>query len=216
MAVRKETVLLLHGLLGRKDTMAGLAERLGQRGHRTVNLTYRSTRLRIDEVAAKTLAPAIAFERAQGRRVHIVTHSLGGLVARRCFEMTSAKGVGRVVMLAPPARGARVLRDFARVAPVWPIVRAVLGPAARELAGMPSDPAPFGGCELGVIAASRRSPLLDWYFGEAHDGKLAVSETRVDGMRDFWVSDRTHADLMDCPEVTARVATFLEQGAFGA
>jgi pimeloyl-ACP methyl ester carboxylesterase len=42
--------------------------------------------------------------RAEGREVHLVTHSFGGLVARAA-ALSDAPNLGRVVMLGPPSQG---------------------------------------------------------------------------------------------------------------
>src|SRR5262245_36828627 len=191
--------------------MGPLADRLEQRGYTTTTLAYESTRRRIEQVAEETLAPALAPARRSGRRVHIVTHSMGGLIVKEHLQRAGAGGVGRVVMLTPPARGARLLRAIARLG----LVRALLGPAAQQLARLSRTPAPWRHCDLGVIAGrGHRSALLRWFFGEPHDGKLAVSETRIDGMRDFWLSDHTHGDVLRCPVVADRIDSFLTSGQF--
>jgi alpha-beta hydrolase superfamily lysophospholipase len=204
-------VILLHGLLGHEDTMNDLASRLEERGWPTAKLVYASTKRSIEQVADETLAPAIESEKRSGRRVHIVAHSMGGLVVKHHVHRTRAAGVGRVVMLTPPASGARSMRLLHRLR----LADALLGPAAVQLARRAPAPVPWRHCDLGVIAAGgHRSRLLGWYFGEPHDGKLAVSETRVQGMRDFWVADHGHADVLRCPVVAERIDRFLASGRF--
>lgn len=208
--MKSDRVVLLHGLWGDEKTMSQLASRLRARGHRVHNLTYRSRKRTIEQVAKETLAPALEGP----GRTHVVTHSLGGLVLRDHLARQRVEGLGRVVMLAPPNRGSRLLADLHRVPMLSPVLARVLGPTARQIAsqaGAPSVPVEY---ELGVVAAKGHgNPLLRAYLGP-HDGKLAVEETHLEGMRDFWTCDRTHGDLMNCPEVAARVASFLETGRF--
>jgi pimeloyl-ACP methyl ester carboxylesterase len=211
-------VVVLHGLAGTKERMEPLVRALTAHGYCVVNLGYRSTRCTVQEVADRVLRPALEALAEQPGRVHLVTHSLGGLVVRWCLGDLDVPNLGRVVMLSPPNQGCRLL-TVVRALPLGrPILAAALGPVSAQLGTTGSDLAPnlpAVGFELGVVAATGGwSPLTTWLAGGPHDGKLGVEETKVRGMKDFAVHRRGHADVMACPAVAEDVVCFLAHGRF--
>ena len=98
------------------------------------------------------------------------------------------------------------------------LYRWLLGPAGQELGTDPGGaPARLGppSFEVGVIAGCRSiEPHLARYIPGPSDGKVAVARTRLEGMRDFLVVERSHPFAMRAPEVIEAVFRFLEQGHF--
>ena len=45
-------------------------------------------------------------------QLHLVTHSMGGIIARTMFADFEFQNLGRVVMLAPPHRGSHMARKL--------------------------------------------------------------------------------------------------------
>jgi pimeloyl-ACP methyl ester carboxylesterase len=190
-----------------------LAVAARSRGYRVINWHYRSTRMTIAE-AAEAFGRAMAPRLASARRVHFVTHSLGGIILRRFLAEHPLPNAGRVVMLAPPNRGSEVA-DVLQQCAFLPRFVAPL----RELGtGDGSVPCalPAASFELGVIAGSRSHiPLFArWMNGVPNDGVVAVERTRVEGMRDFLVLRRTHTTLPWAPDAIRATLVFLERGRF--
>ena len=207
-------VVLLHGLARGHGSMARLAASLRANGYETVGRTYPSRRHSISYLAGE-LADWIA-ERAGDRPVSAVTHSLGGVVVRHLHDPRIRWE--RIVMLAPPNQGSQLAQAIAGN----PVLRWIYGPAGGELADgsrWPAPPAPFA-----VIAGTRALALTNptsWTLGRtfapgiAHDGTVAVEETRLDGMTDFTTIDATHTWIMNDPRVHELVVRFLARGSFG-
>ncbi len=207
-------VVLLHGLARGRGSMARLERFLRARGFDTLSRTYPSRRRSIAELAAE-LADWLAA-RAAGRPVSAVTHSMGGVLVRHLHDPRLRWA--RIVMLAPPNRGSRLAAALQRN----PLFRWYYGPAGAELAdgsAWPAPPAPFA-----VIAGTRGLALgnpTSWTVGRrfepgvAHDGTVAVEETRLPGMDAFAEVDATHTWIMNDPRVHRLVASFLENGRFG-
>ncbi|MBX3154629.1 MAG: alpha/beta fold hydrolase [Deltaproteobacteria bacterium] len=207
-------VVLLHGLARRRGSMARLERFLRARGHDVASHTYPSRRHSISYLA-RDVADWVA-ERAAGREVSAVTHSMGGVIARHLHDPRIAWH--RIVMLAPPNRGSLLAASAAHSA----VFRWFYGPAGAELAdgsAWPAPPAPFG-----IIAGTRARALTNpssWTLGRrfpegtAHDGTVAVEETRLDGMAAFAEVDATHTWIMNDARVHALVERFLADGRFG-
>jgi alpha-beta hydrolase superfamily lysophospholipase len=220
------TVVLLHGLGLGRWAMARLEHSLRAEGYRTVNLTYPSRTLPLEQLAAEWLPAQLRSRRvAAAARVHFVTHSMGGIVLRTWLREEQRKnggrppaGLGRVVMLAPPNQGSAVADRLRRFPPFrWftGVNGARLGTGAdslpRALGPWPAE------IDLGVIAGDRTlNPLFSAWLDGANDGKVAVASTRLAGMRDHLVLPHSHTWLQWRADTARAVGRFLQHGCFGS
>ncbi len=190
---------------------------LRRAGYGTLAITYPSRRHDIVWLAG-FVARTISEVWDGANRVHVVTHSMGGLVAAR-FLSDFAGGIpkqklGRVVMLAPPLQGSEVADFLQRFSPY----RWFYGPAGQELTTTRESldaPLPY---ELGIIAGSRGWPYLvaARVIPRPHDGRVAVARTMTTGMADHLVVPSTHTFIAWNPLVQRNVVHFLQHGRFGA
>jgi pimeloyl-ACP methyl ester carboxylesterase len=106
-------VLLLHGYLGTSDAWTPLTRRLRDEGFANVfTMGYDSLSAGVPDLAA-ALAEAVADVRAATghHHVHLVGHSLGGLVVRYAVQRLGLDRVTRsVVTIGTPHLGARLAR----------------------------------------------------------------------------------------------------------
>lgn len=204
--------LCLHGFLRTGASMLPVRVRLRREGWAQVDTP--SWRYELSDLEALgERAAALVFElseRSGGQPVDIVTHSMGGLVARAALR--HAPPVGRIVMLAPPNRGARMAAAMRQLVPVHHLGWDPLAPLQP---GAP-DTLPDGRhVEIGVLTGGlghRRgyNPLL----GEDNDGKVRIDEARLDGAADFLVLPAHHSLVMAWPSVLDHVVRFLRVGRF--
>ena len=207
-----EHVILLHGLWMRGFALSMLHRRLmdaGFRVHRFDYLSVAATEQRILDRLHGRMIALLGEEDAQA--VHLVGHSLGGLLALRACHAAAALPPGRIVCLGSPLRGSAAARSFSG----WGRGGEVLLGHNRELIEQGLER--WDGLrEVGMIAG--RTPLglgaMLGHFEGDHDGTVAVDETRLPGLADHCVVETNHIGLLFSPEVAQLTAGFLHCGHF--
>lgn len=208
-------IVLLHGIARRAGSLTTLEHALQADGYRTLNLDYPARDQCIEDIVAGLREPIARFCGALDGRLHFVTHSMGGLVARAFINRHRPGRLGHVVMLAPPNEGSEIadlLRDN-------PLYRAFFGPAGAELGTMRPDelcrilgPVDY---PLGVIAGDRSLyPLSSLLLPGPNDGRVSVERTRVAGMADHVTIHSTHPLIMRNRKAIAQTLHFLKHGRF--
>ncbi len=203
----QEQVILLHGIWMRGITLLPLARRLRAGGYAVQTMDYASVFGGIE--------PAIASLRERmhasaAERVHVVGHSLGGVVALEATRGARSLPQGHLVCLGPPLRGSAVARAMAAV----PGGRWLMGQSAHVLAdgivewddarrvGVIAGRLPLG---LGIAIGPLRAP---------HDGTVAVVETQLPGIADHQVVATSHTGMLFSSEVADLTLAFLRHGRF--
>jgi hypothetical protein len=212
-----ECVVLLHGLGRGSWSMNRMADSLADQGYLVRNLEYDSRQHDIPYLADRVVSSGIDWCREQQpRRIHFVTHSMGGILVRFHLASQRVPDLGRVVMLSPPNQGSEVTD---RLKDLW-LYRWYNGPAGQQLGTTAEDIPPRLGpvdFPLGVITGNRAA-FYDWWFSDVipgeDDGKVAVDRARVAGMADFLVLPYNHTTIMQQPDVMAQTAYFLKHGRF--
>jgi len=208
---QSDTVVLLHGIARTRLSMRPIERVLAAAGYRTENLTYPSRRLSLNAIA-DWLQPRLASA-WQAERVHIVTHSMGGLVAARYLATHGDRDkTGRVVMLAPPNGGSEVADALHRLPPY----RWLYGPAGQELTTSARLGAMPPYYELGIISGTRGEayPLGRLFIRGAHDGRVSVASSKHPGMADHLIFPASHSFIMRNAEVQRQTLHFFEHGKF--
>lgn len=203
-----EHVILLHGLWLRGSAMGWLDRRLLHAGYSTQVFDYSS----VDAGLAATHARLREMVRRLAGRVHLVGHSLGGVLAALAVQREPDLIEGRIVGLGAPVAGSVAARSLVRL-PGGP---ALLGSSAHLLtSGLLRWQGPR---QIGIIAG--RLPLgLGFVFGGLqlpHDGTVAVAETRLPGIADHRVIAAAHSGLLYSHLAARHVVAFLRTGRFAA
>ncbi len=197
---KSETVILVHGLWMTGTEMRVLGGRLEESGFRVRYFRYRSWRGGLAQAAG---ALREFVEATEGERMHLVGHSLGGVVIAKMLDEVPLSRPGRVAMLGSPMRGSAAARIMSRRR----VGRWLVGGVIREgiVEHAPTWP---GGKELLVVAG-------DIPFGSGlllglpkpHDGVILVEETRVEGARMVTVR-ASHVGLLLSRKVAALLAGY--------
>lgn len=195
-----EAVVLVHGLWMTGREMRVLGGRLEEAGFRVRYFRYSSWRGGL-AVAARALRMFV--EETEGERVHLVGHSLGGVVIAKMIDDAPLSRPGRVAMLGSPMGGSAAARILSRRRAGRWLVGGVIREGIVEHA--PKWP---GGRELLVVAG-------DIPFGSGlllglpkpHDGVIRVEETRVAGARTVTVR-ASHVGLLLSRKVAALLSDY--------
>ena len=210
MAAQPATVVLLHGLWMNAAAMGLLARALRRAGLRTASIGYRAMREPLERHLGRV---AHALRACDAGPVHLLGHSLGGLVALHALALPEAARVRRVLLLGAPVSGCE---SAARLAAL-PGGRALMGRALDVLSHpFGSVPGTGGSPQVASIAGTRAFGLGRLVLGSAADGDgvVSVAETRLPGLaahRDIAVS---HSGMLFSREVARQSVAWLRDGAF--
>ncbi|KQP41816.1 hypothetical protein ASF34_08710 [Methylobacterium sp. Leaf106] len=210
-----EGIVLLHGIARRSASLGRMERAFRAEGYRTLNLDYPGRKATIQTIVEGAAPQVTAF--ASGlRRLHFVTHSMGGLVARGIITRYRPANLGRVVMLGPPNGGSEVADFLHRMRPY----RLFFGPAGAQLTTHRSEDLTtlLGEVDfpLGVIAADRSVWLIESFLilPRPNDGRVSVARTRVTGMSDHLTLHTTHdLVILNRAAITASIR-FIRHGRF--
>ncbi|MBE1161483.1 alpha/beta hydrolase [Dyella acidiphila] len=203
-----EHIILLHGLWMRGFALGVLHRRLMEEGFRVHRFDYMSVATAQERILSRLCA---GMADCAPETVHLVGHSLGGLLAlRACLEPVELPP-GRVVCLGSPLKGSAAARAFAK----WGRGSEVLLGHNRTLLEQGLE-AWDGPRQVGMIAG--RMPIglgamLGHIAGE-HDGTVAVEETQLPGLADHCVVETSHTGLLISAEVAQLATSFLRNGRF--
>jgi pimeloyl-ACP methyl ester carboxylesterase len=146
--------------------------------------------------------------------LHLVGHSLGGLVILKLFETGFVDHLppGRIVFLGSPLTGSRAALNLARL----PLGKMILGEGIREELLGPRARRWRGQRDLGVIAGSLSVGLgkLVGARGAPNDGTIFVDETRLPGISQHLVMPVSHTGLPFSKSVARQAGAFLHSGKF--
>jgi len=212
------TVLFVHGLWMNGAESFLIRRRLAPRGFGLRVLPYSSISERMDSVARRCARHALALARSTQAPVHLLGHSLGGLIVYRAFQLGMlapdrfSGDFCRVVFMGTPVAGSQSARALASVR---------LG--RRLLGYIGSDWLPEGlhdrwvfPAQLGIIAGTTPHGLgrLLAPFDGPNDGTIALAETRIEGATDRFELPVSHTSMCMSSEVAERLGDFYETGSF--
>jgi pimeloyl-ACP methyl ester carboxylesterase len=212
------TVLFVHGLWTTGAESWLFKRHLAAQGWALRVFPYSSLAEPMDRVARRCAREALNLARSTLAPVHLLGHSLGGIVIYRMFEtglLAPDRFSGdfcRVVFMGTPVRGSQSARSFARLS----TARRLLGQVGVNdlLEGLPAR-WPHA-AQLGIIAGNKPRGLgrLLTQLDGPNDGTVAVAETELPGATDHCVLPVSHTGMWMSPLVAERATEFFESGRF--
>lgn len=203
-------LIFVHGLWMTGAESRWLRRRLeAQFGFDTETFGYRTVSEPLEQVLERLAA---AMKSRPASAVHVIGHSLGGVVGYRLFERQRDLPPGRAVFLGSPLCGSQAARGLERFSLGH---RMIGGLAVAELLGQP-ERRWSAKRDLGLIAGTRPVGLGRLFagFAEPNDGTVAVRETRLEGATDQLVLPVSHLGMLMSARVADECGRFLRDGHF--
>src|SRR5476649_2276800 len=211
-ASSRATVVFVHGAIVRGWEMALLRRRLRRLGYRVRQFRYRSMMKGLDDNARRL---GEFLRETEGDTLHVIGHSMGGVLVRQVFEQNPDPRPGRLIAIGSPLLDCWVGRRFCRVHSRigrWMVGRTVADHIAR-----PSDRVWRGARDFGVLAGTYRFGIGAIFksLPRPSDGVVLLDETRLQGVQAHTTFRLNHFGMLFSTRCCAQVARFLATGAFG-
>jgi len=206
----QEAVVFVHGIWMKGLEMSLLRRRVQRCGYQCRQFSYhsldwtpRESAQRLHQFLQQIPAPVI----------HLVTHSLGGIVVLHLFDQFPEQKPGRIVMLGTPLQGSEV----ARILDSQSWSSNLLG-RAREQGLLGDAPSWHTERELGMIAGNRSiglgKILTLGRLAKPNDGTVELRSTQAVGIKEHLQVPHSHFGMLFSREVADRVCHFLQTGRF--
>ncbi len=195
-----ETVVLVHGLFHRSFMFLSFARYLAERGYVVYSYDYASTRGTVKELGDGLAGYLLSLRREMPpeRPVHLVGHSMGGLLIRYAVSTCGNEiHPGRIIMLGTPNHGSPMADYYLKKLEWSPkLVRSLPGLGTQaDHPGLPE------GVDLGVITAD-------------FDNKVPEKSTRLDNCKAYCNFPLGHVGLLFDRRVMEAAERFLRTGLF--
>ena len=194
-----EAVIMIHGMGRTSLSMLSPAIFLRGKGFTVFLYGYSSTRHGIGSHAEKLLDFIGKTVEDDFTRIHFVTHSLGGIVARLALANFANPKIGRMVMTAPPNQGSVKANAVSKI----PFASRLLAPL-DELKNEKDSfvkTVPVPDMEIGVIAGMK-------------DGKVKIEESHLEGEKAHLTVNSRHSFIMNRKDVKDAIYGFIKSGKF--
>jgi pimeloyl-ACP methyl ester carboxylesterase len=208
MTDKPETVILIHGLWMRGLVLIPLQRWLCAEGFAVRRFSYPSWGGGVND-NVRLLTTFVNESPADV--IHLVAHSLGGLVALKLLSQQPDARIRRVVLMGTPFAGCHCGVTVAAT----PLLAALVGRTLTEWFRLPRPALPPE-VEIGVIAGTRSIGLGRLIPGLArpNDGMVTVSETHIAKARDSIALNVSHSGMLVSHASAGQIASFLRRGSF--
>ena len=202
-------VILVHGLWMRGIALFALRRRLARStGLSLHTFSYPSISHGLD---ANSMALSRYVSSLPSQSIHLVGHSLGGLIILNLLEQNPDPRIGRAILLGSPCAGSYCAAKLLRTSGLSMLVGRSIADSQRKAHWQ--TPVTV---EIGVIAGNRSLGLGRIVPGlpRPNDGVVTVEETRLAQSRDHITLPIGHSEMLISAPCAAQVAHFLMSGHF--
>jgi len=212
---KSECIVLIHGLVRTSRSMNKAASIFSSYGYEVNNINYPSRKKGMNQLVNQHFQPVMkGCESKSYKKIHFLTHSMGGIILRCYLAHHSIQNLGRSVMLAPPNQGSEIVDRLGHLA----LFTLINGPAGNELGtNKNSLPNRLGDVnfDTGIIAGYKSmNPLLSLLIPGINDGKVSVERAKIKGMKDFLAVPYTHSFIMQRTNIIYQSLFFIQNGYF--
>ncbi|MFT5303359.1 MAG: triacylglycerol lipase [Mariniblastus sp.] len=197
-----DTVILIHGLGGSRIDMWPIARRLKRLGYNVRCWSYRSLGNRVETHAQRlgTDLSELDHQISNGQ-FHLVTHSMGGIIARTMFAQWEFENLGRMVMLAPPNQGSHTARKLAPFIGWLTPSLEQLSDSSDSFVNQLPNTLMQRGIEFGIVESTK-------------DRVIVQGGVHLEGFQDYARVAGHHGVLTWYADTIRYVVDFLSQGEF--
>jgi pimeloyl-ACP methyl ester carboxylesterase len=208
MTDKTETVILIHGLWMRGLVLLPHQRWLRAGGFSVRRFSYPSWRGGLAD-NARLLSSFV--DETPGAVIHLVAHSLGGLVALKMLSQEPDARIRRVILMGTPYANCHCGSALARS----PVLAALVGRTFEDWFSLPRPALPPA-VEIGVIAGTRPVSFGRLIPGlpRPNDGLIAVDETRIAAATDSIALNVSHSGMLVSRACAGQIANFLRNGYF--
>jgi hypothetical protein len=190
-------MILIHGQARTPRSMIPLGRRLQDLGHTIQYFRYATYRETFAEISGR-LAGMIRTT-AAGQPYVLVSHSLGGLLARAAMPMLSDMLPRHLIMLAPPNRPP-LLAAWLQKNTLYRLATGDCGQRLSDMAFYQALPLPAVPTTI-IAGTSGPRGRFSPFGAELNDGVISVAETRLGGSGERVLVPALHTFIMNSPEV---------------
>jgi pimeloyl-ACP methyl ester carboxylesterase len=146
-----------------------------------------------------------------GAVIHLVAHSMGGLVVLKMLSQEPDARIRRVVLMGTPYTGCHCGITLA----AQPVLTVLVGRTFKDWFSLPRPALPPA-VEIGVIAGTHPISFGRLISGLArpNDGLVAVDETHIAAARDSITLNVSHSGMLVSRVCAGQIANFLRTGNF--
>jgi pimeloyl-ACP methyl ester carboxylesterase len=205
----KKNVLLIHGILMNPLEMKYLGKQLDNAGFKVHYVYYHSV-LKTPAQNAQSIHKKI--KQLNLPDLHIVAHSLGGMITMHLFDQFDDIPKGKVVMLGAPVNGSWIAQQIQD----WPVISPLLARSMPSALSGENIPDWKNKRDWGMIAGTKNQGLglLTGGLPNEGDGTVMLEETHHSKQTAHTTVKRSHTGLLFSKEVATLTANFLKTGKF--
>lgn len=205
---KTESVILVHGLWMRGLVMLPHQRWLRAEGFAAHRFTYPSWRDGLDDNVRMLSA---CIRETPGSVIHLVAHSLGGVLASQMLSQAPDARIGRIVLLGTPYAACHCGFTIGAT----PMLSGMVGRTFADWFNQPRPSLPPA-IEIGVIAGTRRISFGRLIPGlpQPNDGLIAVEETRLPTATDSIALHVSHTGMLVSRACAGQIASFIRTGRF--
>ena len=198
------TIVFVHGAVVNGWEMIFLRRRMKSLGYKVPLFQYHSMLVGLEENVSRLRD---FLRRTEGETLHVVGHSMGGVLTRHVFERDPDPRPGRILAIGSPLLDCWVGRQL------HPIF---LGRTVHDHITGPRDPVWRGRRDFGVLAGTYPLGIGRAFrnIPRPNDGVVLLSETRLQGITDHARCGFNHFGMLLSRRCVRRIARFLATGKF--
>ena len=197
MYTQKQVIIILHGLGMSSLSLKYIGTQIHKSGMDVIYIDYPSKKRSIDELVEGILEDISKLSLEQYDCVHLLGHSLGGVIARMLVHEDYFNNHTKIIALGAPNRGSSLALWLQK----YKFFRWYFGPAFLELAyhsnfikKLPLLPKNY------YLITGRKSSIspFGWWFNEPSDGTVAISESLLDTLdkKNYFEFNVSHTSML--------------------